>query len=391
MLPHSGGTGIVMTRKLFYEDSFINNFSASVLECKKVGENYHIRLDATAFFPEGGGQSGDSGFIGEVEVFDTHESGGEIWHYAKAPLEEGKEYGCKIDFEKRFRRMQCHSGEHIVSGLLHSLFGANNVGFHLGDSDVTIDTDIELTKEQLLEVEKLANEAIAKDFEVKVFFPNEETAKNTEYRSKLDITENLRLVEYPGYDICACCAPHVKKTGQIGVIKLLDFAHYKGGMRIHLLSGMMALEDYHNRYTAVQKISNLLSARQSEVYEAVERLKKENEASLLKIGALKKELARSMAENASPTDKNLLFFSGLLDGAAARELANLATDKCGGICAVFTGNDGAYNFCMASKTVDLKAKAKEIGEALGGKCGGSSEMISGRCEACREKITAYFS
>ena len=380
-----------MTRKLFYEDSFINNFFAQVLECKAVGENYHIRLDATAFFPEGGGQSGDSGFIGEVEVFDTHENGGEIWHYVKVPLEVGKEYNCKIDFEKRFRRMQCHSGEHIVSGLLHSLYGASNVGFHLGDSDVTIDTDIELTKEQLMNVEKYANEAVAKDFEVKVFFPTEEKAKNTEYRSKIDITENLRLVEYPGYDICACCAPHVKKSGQIGVIKLLDFAHYKGGMRIHLLCGLMALDDYQDRYTAVQKISTMLSAKQSEVYEAVERLKKENDANLLKIGALKKEIARSMAENATPTDKNLVFFSELLDGAAARELVNLALSKCGGICAVFTGVDGAYNFCMASKSVDLKAKSKEIGEALLGKCGGSSEMISGRCARGREEITAYFS
>nr|MBQ5811590.1 hypothetical protein [Clostridia bacterium] len=380
-----------MTRKLFYEDSFINEFEATVLECKSVGENYHIRLDATAFFPEGGGQSGDSGFIGETEIFDTHETSNEIWHYAKSELEAGKKYNCKIDFEKRFRRMQCHSGEHIVSGLLQSLYGANNVGFHLGDSDVTIDTDVELTKDQLMTVEKLANEAIAKDFEVKVFFPTAEEAKNTEYRSKLDITENLRLVEYEGYDICACCAPHVKKTGQIGVIKILDSAHYKGGMRIHLLSGMMALEDYHNRYTAVQKISTMLSAKQSETPDAVERLKKENDANLLKISALKKEIARITAENAAPTDKNLLFFSELLDGAAARELVNSAIAKCAGICAVFTGIDGAYNFCMASKSVDLKAKSKEIGEALNGKCGGSSEMINGKCASSREEITAYFS
>mgnify|MGYP003304703906 CR=1 FL=1 len=298
-----------MTEKLYYIDSFINEFEATVLECKENNGVYLIRLDRTAFFPEGGGQFGDSGFIGDTEILDTHEKDGEIWHYAKSPLCTNEKYKCKLDFEKRFRRMQCHSGEHIVSGLLHSLFSAENVGFHLGDSDVTIDTNIPLSDEQLREVERLANEAVAKDFEVKAYFPTKEEADATVYRAKLDITENLRLVEYPGYDVCACCAPHVKKSGQIGVIKLLDSAHYKGGMRIHLLCGMMALDDYHSRYTAVQKISVLLSAKQSEVGEAVERLKNENEANLMTISALKKELAKSLAESALPTDKNLVFFN----------------------------------------------------------------------------------
>jgi len=378
-----------MTEKLYYIDSFIKDFEATVLECTEKDGKFLIRLDRTAFFPEGGGQFGDSGFIGEAEVFDTKEKDGEIWHYSKKPLNVGEKYECRLDFEKRFCRMQCHSGEHIISGLLHSLYGAENVGFHLGDGDVTIDTSIPLSEEQLRNVERLANEAVAKDFEVKCFFPSSDEVKNIEYRAKLDITENLRLVEYPDYDICACCAPHVKKSGQIGVIKLLDFAHYKSGMRIHLLCGMMALSDYHDRYSAVQKISVLLSAKQTEVAEAVERLKKENEANLVAIGALKKELAKVIAEAAAPTDKNLVFFVPLLDGASARELVNAALPKCGGICAVFSGSEGAYNFCMASKTVDLKAISREIGEALGGRCGGSAEMISGRASASRSEIEAY--
>ena len=378
-----------MTEKLFYIDSFISEFEATVLECKERGKNYAVRLDKTAFFPEGGGQGGDSGRIGDTEVFDTHESDGEIWHYTNAPLAVGETFHCEIDFEKRFRRMQCHSGEHILSGILHSLYGVENVGFHLGDTDVTIDTNIPLSEEQLRNAERLANEAIAKDFEVNVFFPSADEAKEIIYRAKLDITENLRLVEYPGYDVCACCAPHVKRSGQIGIIKILDFAHYKGGMRIHILCGGMALEDYHNRYTAVQKISVLLSAKQSEVEAAVERLKNENEANLAKFGALKKAFALTLAETAKETDGNLVFFSPLLDGAAARELANAAVQKCGGICAVFFGEEGSYSFCMASRTVDLKAKSKEIGDALAGRGGGSSEMISGRVSASRSEIEAY--
>lgn len=379
-----------MTEKLYYKDAFIKEFTAKVLDCREEKDAFLILLDRTAFFPEGGGQFGDSGKIGDVEIFDTHESGGEVWHYAKAAVTVGEVARCKIDFEKRFRRMQCHSGEHIVSGLLHSLYGIENVGFHLGDSDVTIDTSAPLSEEQIRNVEKLANEAVAKDFEIRAFFPTAGEAASIAYRAKLEITEGLRLVEFPGYDICACCAPHVSRSGQIGVIKLLDFAHYKGGMRIHMLCGGMALDDYHSRYSEVQKISVMLSAKQNEVAAAAKRLKNENEANLAKLGAMKKEYAALLAESAKETDGNLIFFVPSLDGAALRSLVNAALPKCGGICAAFSGEDGAYNFCMASSTLDLKACSKEIGDALKGRCGGSKEMISGSVKASRKEIEEYF-
>ncbi len=378
-----------MTEKLYYIDSFLSEFEAKVIECRESGKHFEIILDKTAFFPEGGGQAGDSGIIGEALVFDTHEKDGVILHYANTPVESGKTLKCKIDFDKRFRRMQCHSGEHIVSGIIHSLFGYDNVGFHLGDTDVTIDISAPLTEEDIRKVEKLANDAVAKDFEVKTFFPTGEEAKTISYRAKLDITENLRLVEFPDYDICACCAPHVKRTGQIGVIKLLDFANYKGGVRIHMLCGEMALEDYQAKYASVLKISNVLSAKQNEVAEAVERLKAENEKNKHEAGALKRALAEEMASAAANTDKNLVFFAPLLDANSLRALVNAALPKCGGICAAFSGSDGAYNFCMGSKNINLKEKAKEIGEVLHGRGGGSSEMICGSVGASRTEIENY--
>ena len=378
-----------MTEKLYYKDSFIKEFDATVLDCVQNGDRFEILLDKTAFFPEGGGQSGDSGKIDGTEVFDTHEKGEKIWHYTKSPIEAGKNVHCEIDFEKRFARMQCHSGEHIVSGIIHSLFGFDNVGFHLGESDVTIDINGVLCEEDIRKVEALANEAVAKDFEIKVFYPSAEEAKAIPYRSKLEIEENLRLVEFPEYDICACCAPHVKHSGQIGIIKLLDFANYKGGVRIHMLCGMRALADYHERYAAALAISNMLSAKQSEIADAVNRLKEENEKQRQELSALKKSLAEQLAASAKETDGNLTFFSSALDANALRALVNIAVTKCGGICAAFGGTDGAYSYCMASKNINLREKSKEINAALCGKGGGSPEMICGSVCATKEEIENY--
>lgn len=378
-----------MTEKIYYIDAFCKEFDARVLACEEINGHFAIRLDRTAFFPEGGGQFGDSGMLSDAEVFDTREKEGEIWHCTRVPFTVGEAVHGVLDFTKRFRRMQCHSGEHIVSGLIHSLYGFDNVGFHLGEEDVTIDISGVLTDADLRRVEQLANEAIAKDFSVRAWFPSAKEAAALPYRAKLAITEGLRLVEFPGYDICACCAPHVRTSGQIGVIKLLDFANYKGGVRIHMLCGEMARGDYHGRYTAVKKISELLSAKQCEVAEAVERLKGDNETHIRELGALKKALAETMAASAAPTEGNLLFFAPLLDMVSLRTLVNATLPKCGGICAAFSGSDGAYNFCMASKTVNLKEKAKEISETLHGRGGGSPEMISGSLAASRAEIESY--
>ena len=378
-----------MTEKLFYNDSFLAEFDAVVLECVSKGDRFEILLDKTAFFPEGGGQGGDSGKIDKAEIFDTHEKQCEIWHYATSPVEVGKAVKCVIDFDKRFSRMQCHSGEHIVSGLIHSLFGFDNVGFHLGDTDVTIDINGILTEEDIRKGEKYANEAVAKDFEINVFFPEGDKAKSINYRSKMEIAENLRLVEFPGYDICACCAPHVKRSGQIGVIKLLDFANYKGGVRIHMLCGVRALCDYQAKYRSVLSISNTLSAKQAEIADAVERLKGENERLRHEAASLRRSLAEEMAASAKKCDGNLVFFAPSLDAPSLRTLVNAAVEKCGGICAAFSGNENAYTFCMASKSVNLRDKAKDIGTALGGKCGGSPEMICGSVTASQKEIEEY--
>lgn len=265
-----------MTEKLFYKDSHMQMFQAIVQECCKDGENYKIRLDRTAFFPEGGGQYADHGTLNEYEVHDVQEEQGDVWHYTSHPFEAGDVVEGKIDWQERFEKMQQHTGEHIISGLVHARFGYNNVGFHLGDDSCTMDFDGEISKEELAEIEWKANEAVVKNLEVQVTYPSKEELENIAYRSKIEIEGQIRIVTIPGYDVCACCAPHVKTTGEIGQIKLTNAQRYKGGVRITMLCGFRALCDYRQKLSATRQISASLCAKENETAEAVEHLKEEN-------------------------------------------------------------------------------------------------------------------
>ena len=221
-----------MTEKLFYQDSHIAEFEAEVLSCTAAGAGYEIELDRTAFFPEGGGQYADTGMLGGVRVTDVQERDGRVLHMTDGPLDAGMRVTGRIDWEERFMKMQQHSGEHIVSGLVHARFGYNNVGFHLGTEDCTMDFGGVLTDEQLMEIEREANRAVWKNLEIEALYPTEEELKKLQYRSKIEIEGQVRIIVIPGYDVCACCAPHVKRTGEIGLIKLNHMQHYKGGVRV---------------------------------------------------------------------------------------------------------------------------------------------------------------
>lgn len=225
-----------MTEKLYDKDSHLKEFTGTVLSCKKTGEKYAVTLNRTAFFPEGGGQQSDRGYIGEAYISDVQIKNGEILHFADKPLSVGQAYDCKLDFDFRFRNMQNHSGEHIISGIIHRFYGFNNVGFHLG-AEMTMDFDGELTRQQLDEIEDLANKAVYENLPVKAYYPTDEELESLDYRSKLDLKENVRIVEIKGVDVCACCARHVKSTGEIGIIKILDFEKYKGGVRLIVKCG----------------------------------------------------------------------------------------------------------------------------------------------------------
>lgn len=380
----------MITEKIYDRDSHIDSFKATVLDCLKIDERYGIILDKTAFFPEGGGQPADTGFIGNARIYDVKINDKIITHYSETPVPVNTEVECRIDWDQRFRRMQNHSGEHIVSGIVHSLYGYENVGFHMGD-DVTIDFNGEMTRDQLLDVEKRANEAIYKNVRFICEYPDDATLKNLNYRSKLELTEDVRIVTIEGYDVCACCAPHVYSSGEIGIIKILDFARHRGGIRVHLLCGYKALEDYEIKYNNLRIVANSLCAKQNETAEAFEKFNEEHNALKIELAALKREVAQLKASTIESTDDCILIFEADTDMNDLRKLVLNGAKKTSKLCAGFTGNDKAgYRFAIASENIDLREKSRDITSTLSGKGGGSSELLQGNAAASKEEIEKYF-
>lgn len=379
-----------MTEKLYEHDPYLSRHSATVLSCDERGGKYEVVLDRTAFFPEGGGQAYDTGTIDNAPVTDVQIQNGIITHLCDEPLPVGGSVICEIDAAQRLRRMQCHSGEHIVSGLIHRLHGLDNVGFHLGSSDVTLDTSGTLSDDELQRIEYLANEAVAKNVPIRAIYPTPDELSRYDYRSKLDLTEGVRLIEIPGYDLCACCAPHVRRTGEIGTIKLISHINYKGGLRIHMLCGARALDDYSMRCAQTSAIGELLSVKDHECADAVTSLLSRLDDSKRERDELVRSIIAREAEAARPTDGNLVFVLPQAFASGLRELVNLALPKCGGICAAFAGSDGAYTFIAASTGVDLRAISKEMLSALSGKGGGRPEMIQGSVTCTAADIHRYF-
>ncbi len=379
------------TLKLYETDGHLDRFEAAVLSSFSDGDSYLTVLDRTAFFPEGGGQACDVGTLGGAPVTDVKIKDGVVYHRTGSALPEGENVCGEVDMSVRFPRMQCHSGEHIVSGLVHKLYGFENVGFHLGSTDTTIDFDGELDDFMLERVEWLANEAVTKNVPVNVTFPSPEELKRIVYRSKLDLTENVRLVEIEGYDVCACCAPHVSRTGEIGIIKFLDHIRYKGGTRLHVQCGTRALLDYRRRYADTAEVARMLSVKQEELPEAVKRLTDELADAKRERDALITACLVEKALSVPETDGSAVFFVDRAFASGLREMVNAAKTRCGGIAAAFAGTDGDYVFVMGSEKVDVREAGKTLLPLIGGRGGGTPEMIRGSASGTEEEIRRIFS
>ncbi len=380
------------TERLFDLDAAKRSFEATVMSCVCLdGGKYEIVLDKTLFFPEEGGQSCDTGTLGEASVSRVYEKEGIIYHISDKPLPTGVLVSGEIDAHERFRKMQNHTAEHIVSGLIFENFGFHNVGFHLSADEMTADFDGELDSEQILLIETLANRAIFECHAVRGYYPAPEELAKMEYRSKLDLTENVRIVEIEGVDKCACCAPHVGNTGEVGLVKILRAEKYKGGVRLYMMAGFDALEGYREEYEQARRISVAISAKHDEVADGVDRLLGEISDLKGRISEMKREIMAYKLEKIEYTDGNLVLFEDDGDMLALRNLVNEAKKRCGGICACFSGNDeSGYKYIISSTSVDLRARSKEINSAISGRGGGSSEMIQGSCTATREEIENYF-
>lgn len=367
-----------MTEKLYEIDSHQKEFDAEVLSCEPEGKGYKVVLSRTAFFPEGGGQYADTGMLGDAYVYDVQEKEKVLCHMTQKPFAAGEPVHGKIDWEKRFVRMQQHTGEHIISGLVHGRFGYNNVGFHLGADYCTMDFDGPITKEELREIELEANRIVYQNLDIEILYPSKEELEKMEYRSKIEIEGQVRIVNIPGVDTCACCAPHVKKTGEIGNIKLVNMINYKGGERISMLCGFRALFDHREKEESVRAVSMLLCAQEGEIVEAVEHLKAEQLTLKGRVAELQQKMLSYRAKEIDVTADVTAVFDSELSGNAPRELMNLLLKQGASVCAVFAGTDEkGYRYVIGSHKEDVRSLGRRLNEVFKGRGGGKPEMVQG--------------
>ncbi len=372
-----------MTQKLYYENQYIKDFTANVISCTEGKKGFEVVLDKTAFFPEGGGQPGDTGFIGSAQVVDTIESGDDVVHICSEAVALG-EAECRLDYEKRFANMQQHTGEHIFSGILHSLSGFDNVGFHMGEHSITVDFSGVVSAEMLAEAERLSNEAVYKNIPVEALYPSDEELENYDYRSKKEIKGQVRLTKIGDIDLCACCGTHVAFTGEVGIIKVSSVMNYKSGVRITMQIGRKAFEDYCEKNKNAYEISNLLKAKVDEITPAVERVMAQLHEARIAYSSLKKDIFALRANEASG-EKYIAFDDG---GSAddARIFADMLAEKAG-IAAVFSGNDeSGYKYAVVSRTQDVREIGKALNAACNGRGGGKPDMVQGSVSASKSEI-----
>lgn len=380
-----------VTERLYYFDGHLSRFEARVLSCEAEKDGYAVKLDRTAFFPGGGGQEADEGVLAGQKLLALREEGEDIVHVVEKPLEPGAAVTGELDWPLRFRRMQGHSGEHILSGTVHRLFGYDNVGFHMGAADMTIDFSGELDRDDLRRVELEANRAVWRNVPIRTLLPGPDELAHMEYRSKKELTGQVRIVEIEGVDRCACCAPHAASTGEVGCIKVIDSMRHRGGTRLTLICGEQALLDYQLLHENNARVSAALSAKRQETGAAIERYAAEQEERKAEVTRLKRELLRLKSAELRPTEGCICIFEEDMDLITLRELVNAGSELSGKLCAGFAGRDGDYKYIIGSRTKPLRAMAKEINSAIDGRGGGSDSMLQGTSRSDRGTIERFFS
>ena len=376
-------------RKLYYENSHQTTFTATVTGCAEVKGGYAITLDATAFYPEGGGQPCDTGVLGDASVLAVWEEEENVLHLCDKPLPAGSTVTGTIHWDARFRRMQQHSGEHMVSGVVHTLYGWHNVGFHMGTEVVTVDFDGPIPPEDLQKIEDTVNAAIWQDLPVRCWYPEPEELPTVPYRRKKDLPWPVRIVEIPGIDLCACCGTQVQRTGEIGLVKLFSCVKFHEGVRIEMSCGKSALELLNRAYDQNRQVSQAFSAKIEETGLAARRMNEALAAEKFRAAGLEKRLFAAIAQSYGGKALAVHFEAGLTPNAN-RELCDAIADFCGTAVTLSGTDESGYSLCIISRTGDAKALGTIAVQALNGRGGGKPNAFQGSVRATRQEIEAYF-
>ena len=377
------------TEKIYYTDCHLSSFEARVLECRQTEGGFSVVLDRTAFYPLGGGQAADTGELGGVRVLDTREEGETVLHLCDGPLAVGSTVTGRIDYAARFVRMQQHTGEHIVSGILHRLYGCHNTGFHMNQTGIVIDFDAVIPAEHLPEIEREANEAVWKNIPLHIWTPSPKELETLAYRTKRALPWPVRIVEIPGYDVCACCGVHVAATGEIGLIKLLSAIPCRGGTRIEMAAGRAAFDLVNTVFDQNRQVSRLLSAQLTQTAQGAQQLLDTANAWKYRAGALERQLFAYQAEALAGLGDCCFFIEGV-SPEGLRTLTDLASGKTGGITAGFSQNESGFHYCLAQPGGDLRALNRELTAALNGRGGGKPHFQQGSLKAEKAQICAFF-
>ena len=380
-----------MTKQLYYFDHYATEFTATVLNCEAKDGAYAVELDQTLFYPEGGGQPADHGWINGIAVTDTREKNGVIVHTMAQPLEIGTAVSGKIDWNRRFDLMQSHSGEHILSGVICGKYHCDNVGFHLNMDKITLDFNAKIADADLPAIELAANEAIWKNLPVEITHPSQEELAVLPYRSKKALSGDIRIVTIAGYDCCACCGIHVAHTGEIGQIKILSTQNYKGGTRMEVCCGMRALRSHAEKNESVLALSHALSVPVSQVAIAAQNKFQELDELKHLRAAEKWETFQKQAAQIPDGITNLLFFADGLDSKDVAHLGDLLSSKISGTVALFSKLDGDnYSFLLLNPAEDVRPLLKELQNDFGCKGGGKAGAVQGRVTAAEAAILSFF-
>ena len=379
------------TEKLYYLDPFMKEFTATVLACEEAKGGFKVVLDRTAFYPEGGGQPADHGRLGAAAVTDVHEKEGVIFHTCDKAVEVGAEVTGIIDWERRFDHMQQHSGEHIISGILCADYNCDNVGFHMGADTVTIDYNTDISWEQALAAEAKANAVIYADRAVEITYPSAEALAALDYRSKKELSGQVRIVAFPAADCCACCGTHVARAGQVGLVKVLSVQKFREGVRMEILCGKRALDYLSATYDAARAAGQRLSVKPTDIFPAVERLEEELSALKMRAAALEEQVfAAIAAENEGKGD--VVLFQPPMKPDSVRKLADAVAKRCGGLAAVFAGpEEGKFNYALLrADGQDISALVKDMNKTLNGRGGGRNGFAQGSVVCPAAEIAGFF-
>ena len=406
--------------KIYENDSYCREQVTRVMACVREGDRYAVQLENTIFFPEEGGQYADTGELtvvrGEktvpegsseggndcssenqgIRVLDGKIQKGEIWYLVDREIPVGAEVSCRLDWEQRFSRMQQHTGEHILTGTIHNRYGYNNVGFHLSDEGpVTLDLDGPLTYDQAMEMEEAANAVVFANVPVTALYPSREELKDITYRSKIEIEGQVRLIRIGSaeetVDLCACCAPHVARTGEVGLIKIVSVQNYKGGVRLGILCGGRALSHYRTEWHRSLELAKSLSTGVEQVADSVAALREELTESKQKLAALQEKMILQEIAEIPSEAPHIWFSEENLAPAVLKNCFNAMTEKFPDYVGIFMGNDtDGYRYSAGSATLDSRSLAAKMREDLSAKGGGSKEMIQGKVSSSKEELIRFW-